>query len=67
MLDREEFIQQSYSYIYHLSNYRDVNRQWACIRREDYVGYFNGSKPICVGYGESPELAFENVKALENE
>lgn len=61
------FIKNSYSYMYHLSSYRSSDKRWACIHRENYVDYFNNPKSITIGYGETPELAFENVKALEDE
>jgi len=65
--EKDDFIKNSYPYIYHLSSYRDDNKKWACVNRENYVDYFNDPNSVAIGYGETPELAFKNVKALENE
>lgn len=64
---KEETIKNSYPYMYHLSEYRSDDKKWACMSRENYTYYFNDPNSVNIGYGETPELAFENVKALEDE
>jgi len=57
-----------YHYIFHYSHYRENDKQWACIHREDLNFYFNGTEPngelnkLKIGYADTPEKAFENAK-----
>jgi len=59
--------EDSYPYMYHLSNHRSNDQKWACMIRENYTSYFNNPISVKIGYGETPELAFKNVKDLEDE
>tara|TARA_Y100000385_G_C12877472_1_gene544300 strand:+ start:503 stop:712 length:210 start_codon:yes stop_codon:yes gene_type:complete len=65
--ENRNFAENSYSYVYHLSSYRDDDTKWACINRENYVDYFNDPRSAKIGYGKTPELAFKNAKEIEKQ
>jgi len=60
-----------YHYVFHYSHYREKDKQWACIHREDQTYYWNGSvlkengKNARISYGNSIDEAFKNMISNE--
>jgi|LakMenEpi03Aug12_release.lakeMendotaPanAssembly.Ray.scaffolds.fasta_scaffold3018884_2 hypothetical protein len=56
-----------YHYVFHFSPFRDEDKQWACIYREDQKEYWNGlthkpnGAPVKISYASSTEEAFKNM------
>ena len=56
-----------YHYVFHFSHFRDMEKQWACIHREDQQEYWNGETtkydgtPVRITYAASADEAFKNM------
>ena len=54
-----------YHYVFHFSPFKDRDKQWACIHREDQQEYWNGltfkqdGTPVKITYAASTEEAFK--------
>ena len=66
-------IKNVYNYMFHCSDYRTVDCQWACFHREDETTYWSGTldkwgnkKKLRVTYGKSPDEAWNKMNILES-
>jgi hypothetical protein len=58
-----------YHYVFHYSPFRDNDKQWACIHREEQHVYWNGleiekskdTSNVKITYGNSPDDAFKKI------
>lgn len=58
-----------YQYVFHFSPFRERDKQWACVHRQQQHIYWNGIEiekskdpiDIKITYGNSPEDAFKNI------
>lgn len=51
-------VKDSYSYLFHCSEYRSKEKRWACYHVEDESFYWNGSGPDKYGVVHTPRISY---------